>query len=69
MATFRSSEEDTFEPHEIVRVFSMSIKAQHEHNAESGTEIERVLVGKTNDDESQQRRRIRQINEYLSSTK
>jgi hypothetical protein len=69
MATFHSSDEEYFEPREIVRVFSMSIKAQYEDNSESGTELERVLVNKLNDDESQQKKRIRQINEYLSSTK
>jgi hypothetical protein len=69
MAVFQSSEEEYFEPREIVRVFSMGIRAQCEDNLESGTEIKRVLVSKLNHDESQQERRIQQINDYLSLTK
>lgn len=69
MAEFKASEEEKFVPREIVRVFSMRIKAEYEDRDDSGTELERALVEKAEDDESQQKKRIRQINEYLNSTR
>ncbi len=69
MAAFQVSEEEHFEPREIVRVFSMRIKAQHENDTDGENEVERALVEKFDSDESQQRKRIRQIHAYLNSTK
>ena len=69
MANFQVSEEEQFVPREIVRAFSMRIRANDENDADGGSEIERALVQTLQDDESQQRKRIRQINEYLDSTR
>ncbi|RAR06416.1 phytanoyl-dioxygenase family protein [Stemphylium lycopersici] len=68
MANFQASEEEQFVPREIVRAFSMRIRANNENDADGGSEIERALVQNFEDDESQQKKRIRQINEYLDST-
>lgn len=69
MANFQASEEEQFVPREIVRAFSMRIRANNENDADGGSEIERALVQNFEDDESQQKKRIRQINEYLDSTR
>lgn len=69
MVEFKASEEEKYVPREIVRVFSMRIKAEYEDRDDSGTELEQALVEKAEDDESQQKKRIRQINEYLNSTR
>lgn len=72
MATNQASdkaEEEFFEPREIVRVFSMSVKAKYGDDSEEESELEKALVSKLDDDEGQRKRRIRQINEYLNSTK
>jgi hypothetical protein len=69
MAEFQASEEEQFVPREIVRAFSMRIKTRYEDGTDDETELERALVAKVEDDESQQKKRIRQINEYLNSTR
>lgn len=69
MAEFQSSEEEQFVPREIVRAFSMRIHEEYESGIEVETELGRALVDKAKDDESQQKKRIRQINEYLNSTR
>ncbi|USP80149.1 uncharacterized protein yc1106_07423 [Curvularia clavata] len=69
MAEYKASEEEQFVPREIVRAFSMRIREEYESGVEGETELGRVLVDKARDDESQQKKRIRQINEYLNSTR
>lgn len=69
MATFQASEEEQFVPREIVRAFSMRIKAKYGDDSDGETELERALVENVKDEESQQKKRIREINEYLNSTR
>jgi hypothetical protein len=69
MAEYQASEEEQFVPREIVRAFSMRIREEYESGIESETELGRALVEKAKEDESQQKKRIRQINEYLNSTR
>lgn len=69
MAEYQASEEDRFVPREIVRAFSMRIQERYEDDIDGETELEKALVEKTKYDESQQKKRIRQINEYLNSSR
>lgn len=68
MAEFQASEEEQFVPREIVRAFSMRIREEYEGDVDE-TELGRALVEKAKEDESQQKKRIKQINEYLNSTR
>ncbi|KAH7385171.1 hypothetical protein DE146DRAFT_759436 [Phaeosphaeria sp. MPI-PUGE-AT-0046c] len=47
----------------------MRIQAEHDGNFEDETEIERAMINELEHEESQQKKRIRQINAYLNSTK
>lgn len=69
MAALPTFDEESLEPREIVRVFSMRIQAQHEEDSEDETEIEKAMIHELQHEKSQQKKRIRQINAYMSSTK
>ncbi|KAF2871551.1 hypothetical protein BDV95DRAFT_43142 [Massariosphaeria phaeospora] len=60
---------DDFEPGELVRVFSMSIKAKYEHDSDNESEIERALVEDFDNGERRRKKRLREIEEYLESTR
>jgi len=60
---------DDFQPGELVRVFSMSIKAKHDDESEEGTPIERAIIEDFDMKEKRRKKRLREIEEYLNATK
>lgn len=60
--------DDDFEPGELVRVFSLSIKSKYEGNSDSASEIENALIEDLDFKEKRRKQRIRDIEQYLEST-
>lgn len=61
-------EDEQLEPREIVRVFSMRINEQYEHDSGKGTQLGKAFAESSKVEESQQKVRIRQINDQFNLT-
>jgi len=59
----------SFEPAELVRSFSMTIKAKYEEASEDESPIERALIEDFEMKEKRRRARIQEIEKYLETTK
>lgn len=60
---------DDFEPRELVRVFSMSIKTRCENDSEEESTIEKIIIEDFDTREKRRKRRLREIEEYLQNTR
>jgi hypothetical protein len=58
-----------FEPTELVRSFSMTVKAKYEDGPEEESPIDRALIEDFEMKEQRRRARIQQIERYLETTK
>lgn len=65
-ATFNGG---SFEPAELVRSFSMTIKAKYEDASEDESPIEKALIEDFEIKEKCRRARIQEIEKYLETTK
>jgi len=66
---FASFAGEEFEPEELVRKFSLSLKDQAEDGVEEMTEIEKAIVEDFDVKEKRRKDNLRRIEEYLETTK